>query len=264
MLGASGVLPQAESDTIVAALRQVESEMQSNTFQFVPSDEDIHTAIERRVTEIAGATGAKLHTGRSRNDQSVTALRLFAKRELTATAHRVLGLIDVLDRRAEDAAGTYLPGYTHLQRAQPVLLSHHLRAHAWALTRDVDRMLDALVRTDVSPLGAGALAGTSLPTDAHDTQKRLGFADIFANSLDAVSDRDFVAEGLFVLTLIPITYQVDEVCVPGGGAGRWSRQNTGCVLARFTAAQPPLACITMKKASYGAFSFTFGHGLQNN
>lgn len=204
MLGASGVLPQAESDTIVAALRQVESEMQSNTFQFVPSDEDIHTAIERRVTEIAGATGAKLHTGRSRNDQSVTALRLFAKRELTATAHRVLGLIDVLDRRADDAGGAYLPGYTHLQRAQPVLLSHHLRAHAWALTRDVDRLLDAVVRTDVSPLGAGALAGTSLPTDARDTQKRLGFADIFANSLDAVSDRDFVAEGLFVLTLIGV------------------------------------------------------------
>ncbi|MFM8908190.1 MAG: argininosuccinate lyase, partial [Actinomycetota bacterium] len=165
---------------------------------------DIHTAIERRVTELAGATGAKLHTARSRNDQVATALRLFAKRELATTARNVLALIDVLDRRADDAGEAYLPGYTHLQRAQPVLLSHHLRAHAWAFARDVDRLLDAIARLDVSPLGAGALAGTSLPTDARDAQTRLGFAGVFANSLDAVSDRDFVAEGLFTLALIGV------------------------------------------------------------
>jgi len=202
MLGASGVLPLVDSDAIVAALRQVESEFDSGTFKLVESDEDIHTAIERRVTEIAGPAGAKLHTGRSRNDQVATALRLFAKRELGATARRVLSLIDVLNRRADDAGATYLPGYTHLQRAQPVLLSHHLRAHAWALTRDVDRLLDAIARLDVSPLGAGALAGTSLPTDARDAQRRLGFSRVFANSLDAVSDRDFVAEAVFALTMI--------------------------------------------------------------
>ena len=202
MLGASGVLPLVDSDAIVAALRQVESEFADGRFQLVGSDEDIHTAIERRVTEIAGPTGAKLHTGRSRNDQVATALRLFVKRELAATARRVLSLIDVLDRRAEEAGVTYLPGYTHLQRAQPVLLSHHLRAHAWALTRDVDRLLDAIARLDVSPLGAGALAGTSLPTDARDAQRRLGFSRVFANSLDAVSDRDFVAEAVFALTMI--------------------------------------------------------------
>ena len=202
MLGASGVLSLADSDAIVAALRQVESEFASGTFKLVESDEDIHTAIERRVTEIAGPAGAKLHTGRSRNDQVATALRLFVKRELAATARRVLSLIDVLDRRADDAGATYLPGYTHLQRAQPVLLSHHLRAHAWSLTRDVDRLLDAIARLDVSPLGAGALAGTSLPTDARDTQRRLGFGRVFANSLDAVSDRDFVAEAVFSLTMI--------------------------------------------------------------
>lgn len=102
----------------------------------------------------------------------------------------------MLDRRADEAGATYLPGYTHLQRAQPVLLSHHLRAHAWAFTRDVDRLLDAIARLDVSPLGAGALAGTSLPTDARDAQRRLGFGRVFANSLDAVSDRDFVAEAI--------------------------------------------------------------------
>lgn len=202
MLGASGVLSLADSDAIVAALRQVESEFAAGTFQLVQSDEDIHTAIERRVTEIAGPAGAKLHTGRSRNDQVATALRLFVKRELATTARRVLSLIDVLDRRADEAGATYLPGYTHLQRAQPVLLSHHLRAHAWSLTRDVDRLLDAIARLDVSPLGAGALAGTSLPTDARDAQRRLGFGRVFANSLDAVSDRDFVAEAVFSLTMI--------------------------------------------------------------
>lgn len=202
MLGATGVLPVAEADSIVVALRRVESEFAAGTFAFVPSDEDIHTAIERRVTELAGPVGAKLHTGRSRNDQVATALRLFAKRELTRTAHHVLGLIDVLDRCANDSGDAYLPGYTHLQRAQPVLLSHHLRAHAWAFTRDVGRLLDAVERLDVSPLGAGALAGTSLPIDPTDTQRRLGFARVFANSLDAVSDRDFVAEGLFALAMV--------------------------------------------------------------
>jgi len=204
MLGAAGVLPQVESEAIVAALREVESEFAKGSFVFVASDEDIHTAIERRVTELAGATGAKLHTARSRNDQVATALRLFAKRELATTARNVLALIDVLDRRADDAGEAYLPGYTHLQRAQPVLLSHHLRAHAWAFARDVDRLLDAIARLDVSPLGAGALAGTSLPTNARDAQTRLGFAGVFANSLDAVSDRDFVAEGLFTLALIGV------------------------------------------------------------
>ncbi len=204
MLGACGVLPVVDSEAIVAALQQVTAEFTAETFVFVPSDEDIHTAIERRVTEIAGAAGAKLHTGRSRNDQVATALRLFTKRELADTALRVFALIDVLDRRADDAGDAYLPGYTHMQRAQPVLLSHHLRAHAWALTRDIDRLLGARTRLDVSPLGAGALAGTSLPIDARDTQQRLGFADVFANSLDAVSDRDFVAEGLFALTLVGV------------------------------------------------------------
>ena len=204
MLGESGVLGRADSEAIIAALHQVHGEFEAGSFTFVASDEDIHTAIERRVTEIAGAAGAKLHTARSRNDQVATALRLFAKRELADTARRVLALIDVLDRRADDAGDAYLPGYTHLQRAQPVLLAHHLRAHAWAFARDVDRLLDAVARLDVSPLGAGALAGTSLPTNARDAQQRLGFARLFANSLDAVSDRDFVAEGLFDLAMIGV------------------------------------------------------------
>ena len=131
-----------------------------------------------------------------------TALRLWCKRELPAVARRVLELQQVLLRRAEEAGEAYLPGYTHLQRAQPVLLAHHLLAHGWALARDVDRLLATVARLDVSPLGAGALAGSSLPLDPAFTAAALGFAAPFENSLDAVSDRDFVAEALFDLALV--------------------------------------------------------------
>ena len=171
---------------------------------FVPSDEDIHTAIERRVTEIAGPIGAKVHTGRSRNDQVATAVRLFTKRELLAIARRVTTLQRVLLDRAVEAEDAYLPGYTHMQRAQPVLLAHHMLAHGWSLARDVDRLLATVERLDVSPLGAGALAGSSLALDPDGVAAELGFAGRFENSLDAVSDRDFVAEALFDLALLGV------------------------------------------------------------
>src|SRR5690606_8678157 len=140
-------------------------ELAAGELVFLPSDEDIHTAVERRVTELAGPAGGKLHTGRSRNDQVATDLRLFTKRELAVVAGRVLDLQRVLHDRAVEAGEAYLPGYTHLQRAQPVLLAHHLLAHGWALSRDLDRLADTIRRLDVSPLGAGALAGSSLPLD---------------------------------------------------------------------------------------------------
>ena len=199
-----GILTEVERDAVLVALEQVSNEMRSGTFTFQPSDEDIHTAVERRVTELAGPAGAKLHTGRSRNDQSATDVRRWLKRELMAVAQRVVGLQEVLLQRAEAAGDVYLPGYTHLQRAQPVLLAHHLMAHGWALGRDVERLLDALERIDVSPLGAGALAGSSLPLDPDFTAAQLGFAARFENSLDAVGSRDHIAEALFVLTLIGI------------------------------------------------------------
>jgi len=199
-----GVLDAEEAEVLVAALGHVGEELGLGTFKFAAEDEDIHTAIERRVTEIAGPTGAKLHTGRSRNDQVVTALRLFTRRELTAVARRVVLLQETLLSRAESAGDAYLPGYTHLQRAQPVLLAHHLLAHGWALARDVDRLLDAARRADVSPLGAGALAGSSLPLDPQGVAEELGFAGRFENSLDVVSDRDFVVEGLFALALLGV------------------------------------------------------------
>ncbi|MGH9190427.1 MAG: argininosuccinate lyase [Acidimicrobiales bacterium] len=207
-LAKAGLLDDVERDAVLAALDVVEAELRSGELAagLVPSDEDVHTVVERRVTELAGPAGAKMHTGRSRNDQVATDLRLWAKRELTAVAVRVLALQEVLRDRAGTALseGTYLPGYTHLQRAQPVLLAHHLLAHGWALARDLDRLLDARRRADVSPLGAGALAGSSLPLDPVSVAADLGFAACFENSLDAVSDRDFVAEALFVLALLGV------------------------------------------------------------
>jgi argininosuccinate lyase len=203
-LARAGILDDAERDAVLSALDTVETELSTGAFVFAPSDEDIHTAVERRVTELAGPAGAKLHTGRSRNDQVATDLRLYAKRELRAVARRVLTLQEVLLQRAEGAAGAYLPGYTHLQRAQPVTLAHHFLAHGWAFARDVDRLLDARRRLDVSPLGAGALAGSSLPLDPDGVAADLGFAARFENSMDAVSDRDFVAESLFALTLLGV------------------------------------------------------------
>jgi argininosuccinate lyase len=200
----AGLLSPEDAGILLAALEHVAEELAAGSLAFADTDEDIHTAIERRVTEIAGVVGARLHTGRSRNDQVATALRLFTKRELLGVMGRVLDLEEVLLARAEAAQDAYLPGYTHLQRAQPVLLAHHLLAHAWALARDVDRLLDARRRLDVSPLGAGALAGSSLPLDPDSVADDLGFASRFENSLDAVADRDFVAESLFVLALLGV------------------------------------------------------------
>ncbi|MGA9275776.1 argininosuccinate lyase [Ilumatobacter sp.] len=197
-----GLLSDDERDAVLDALDAVGVEMETETFEFVGSDEDIHTAIERRVTELAGPAGGKLHTARSRNDQVATDLRLWCRRELTDVAKRLVEMQHVLLEQAIEAGDTYLPGYTHLQRAQPVLLSHHLMAHGWALGRDVSRLLDTLRRLDVSPLGAGALAGSSLPIDPVGNAADLGFAKAFDNSLDAVSDRDFVAEAVFDLAMV--------------------------------------------------------------
>jgi argininosuccinate lyase len=203
-LGKAGILTDNEVGALIDALDIVEEEFTTGAFVFAPGDEDIHTAVERRVTELAGDVGAKLHTGRSRNDQVATDLRLWCRHSLVAVADEVMALQEVLRQRANDAADVYLPGYTHLQRAQPVLLAHHLLAHGWALARDVDRLLTTVDRLNVSPLGAGALAGSSLPLDPDYVAAELGFHGRFENSLDAVSDRDFVAESLFDLALLGV------------------------------------------------------------
>lgn len=218
----AGLLDDSESEALLSALAQVAAELgvAPASGPGVPAeasvatvaaegaprtgDEDIHTLIERRVTEIAGETGAKLHTGRSRNDQVATAVRLFCKRQVIDVLGAVLDLQEALLDRARDAGDAYLPGYTHMQRAQPVLLAHHLLAHGWALARDVDRLCTTRTRADVSPLGAGALAGSSLPLDPDWLASELGFGSRFENSLDAVSDRDFVAELLFDLSMVGV------------------------------------------------------------
>lgn len=203
-LAVSGIITDDEARLLLETLEKVDSELEGGEFRFEYSDEDIHTAVERRVTELAGDTGAKLHTGRSRNDQVATDLRLFTKRELGRVCIRVLEFQKLLLGLAESAEDIYLPGYTHLQKAQPVLLAHYFLAHGWALARDFDRMMQTIDRTDVSPLGAGALGGSSLPLDPDFVSIELGFSRRFENSLDAVSDRDFVAESLFDLSLLGV------------------------------------------------------------
>ena len=203
MLCDVGLFTEAERDGVLAALDTVEQEIESGSFDFQVNDEDIHTAVERRVTELKPA-GAKMHTGRSRNDQVATDLRLWTR----SAIDEVLDLIERLQRtllaHAEQAGDAYLPGYTHLQQAQPVTLSHHLLAHGWALARDAERLVDARKRTNVSVLGAGALAGSSLPLDPEKSADYLGFDAVFDNSLDGVADRDFVAEALFALSLLGV------------------------------------------------------------
>ena len=203
-LGLSGLLTEEEVATLITTLDEVRSEFDEGRFERRASDEDIHMAIERRATELAGPVGAKIHTARSRNDQVATTLRLFTRAALTEVANATLALIDALLEGADANPDAYLPGYTHLQRAQPVLLSHHVAAHAVTLSRDVERLIDAYRRTNRSPLGAGAVAGTSLPIQPAVTAELLGFDDHFINSMDAVSDRDFVAETLFDIALLGV------------------------------------------------------------
>ena len=217
-----GLLTEVERDAIVDALDRTGQELADGTFAFQPADEDVHTAIERRVTELAGAAGGKLHTGRSRNDQVATAFRLWVRDAIAEVAAGLVEFQQMLLDRAREVGTAHLPGYTHLQRAQPVPLAHHLAAHAWALSRDVDRLLDAYRRTDVSPLGAGALAGSSLPLDPAASAAELGFGAVFENSLDVTSDRDFVAETLFALSMIGI-----HLSRMGEEVVRWSSSEFG-------------------------------------
>jgi argininosuccinate lyase len=203
-LEVAGLLSAEECVTLLDTLEVVKAEFDEGTFERRDGDEDVHMAIERRATELAGAVGAKIHTARSRNDQVATTLRLFTRDALSEIARQSLALVTTLVAVGEENADACLPGYTHLQRAQPVLLSHHLQAHAWSLLRDVDRLFDARRRMNVSPLGAGALAGTSLPIRPEVTAKLLSFDETFANSMDAVSDRDFVAESLFDIALLGV------------------------------------------------------------
>jgi argininosuccinate lyase len=203
-IAAAGVIRADEAEVIVDGLKQVAAEFAAGTFEARLGDEDIHTAVERRLTEIVGAVGGKLHTGRSRNDQVATDWRLWTM----GAIDRVDRLLDSLQRaliaQGEVHIDTLMPGYTHVQPAQPITAGHWLMSYFWMLARDRDRLRDARRRTAVLPLGSGALAGTPFPIDRAALAGELGFDAVSQNSLDAVSDRDFAAETLFALALIGV------------------------------------------------------------
>ena len=190
----AGVLDAGEGKLLLDGLAQVARELGGGAFAWRESDEDVHSAVERRLTELVGPAGGKLHTGRSRNDQVATDLHLWLKEAAADAVEAVAGLVDALVRTANAHPDAVLAGLTHLQPAQPVLWGFQLAAHGFALVRDVGRLQDAGRRADVSPLGAGALAGSSFPLDPAATAGDLGFAAAFDNALDATADRDAVAE----------------------------------------------------------------------
>jgi argininosuccinate lyase len=192
-----GLLKASEARQITLGLDRIGKELAGGTFVFADTDEDIHTAVERRLGELIGESAGKLHTGRSRNDQVATDFRMWLMEAEDRLRTVARGLQEALLKRAERDYGTAMPGYTHTQRAQPVLLSHWWLAHFWALDRDRERLGELRARTSVCPLGSGALAGTAFPVDREALARELGFARTSPNSLDAVSDRDFAAEFLF-------------------------------------------------------------------
>jgi argininosuccinate lyase len=202
MLASVGILSAAERDAIAKGLRQIEGEIDAGRFVFDVADEDVHMAIERSLTARIGAAGAKLHTARSRNDQVVTDVRLYVKDALGAVSLAIDDLQRALLEVCLRHPNAVLPGYTHMQRAQAVLLAHHLLAYYEMLARDRERLCDAHARVDILPLGAGALAGTTLPIDRLRTAKELGFARVAENSLDAVAARDFVLEPLADIAIL--------------------------------------------------------------
>jgi argininosuccinate lyase len=196
MLAAQQIIGDADRDALLAALDAVEAELVSDTFPFVADDEDIHMAIERRVTEIGGPVGGRLHTARSRNDQVATDVVLFTRDAAGHATRAIDALVDALLDAAEAHLDWALPGYTHLQRAQPVYLSHHLLAYVWMLLRDRDRFRFTEAQSTALPLGAGALAGVNFDTDRAAVAAELGFDAVAPNSIDAVSNRDFVLDYL--------------------------------------------------------------------
>jgi argininosuccinate lyase len=213
MLAKVGLLRRSELRAIAGGLERIENDIAGGRFKFDIADEDIHLAIERRLIALIGEPGRKLHTGRSRNDQIALDLRLYLRDEIAEVLALVGGLRATLVRLARRHVGTIMPGYTHLQRAQPVTLAHHLLAYVEMLGRDRERFEQAASRTAVMPLGAGALAATTLPLNRRMVARALGFKAITANSMDAVSDRDFVVDFLSAaaLTQVHLSRMSEEI-----------------------------------------------------
>ena len=198
----AGIITSAEAEEIIAGLSKVAEEWAAGNFSIQPGDEDIHTANERRLSEIIGSVSGKLHTGRSRNDQIATDIRLWLRAEIEQMRNHLRQLISVTAERAAQEIDLLMPGYTHLQLAQPIRWGHWLLSHAWAWQRDAERLDQLAQRVNVMPLGSGALAGNPFAIDRHQLAADLGFAAITGNSLDGVADRDFIAEFLFWSTMM--------------------------------------------------------------
>jgi argininosuccinate lyase len=201
-LAGAHILTKKELGATVAALKEIAGKLRSEEIELDPDLEDIHMNIEKMLVDAIGDTGRKIHTGRSRNDQVALDMRLFVREALLETVSACAEFQSSILARAEQVSGTVMPGYTHLQHAQPVLLSHHLMAYFWKIQRDIERLQGCYDRANLSPLGSGALAGTTYRLDRTVAQKMLGMTGTTQNSLDAVSDRDFVAESAFALSLL--------------------------------------------------------------
>lgn len=204
MLGATGIIDKIESEKIVAGLSEILADIKSGKLDIDMSAEDIHTFVEGELTARLGQTGKRLHTARSRNDQVALDIRLTLRKEIDEISEKIKDLVLVLCNKAEENKETIMPGYTHLQRAQPITFGHHLMAYAQMLLRDLDRLADVKKRMNVLPLGSGALAGTTYPLDRNMVADLLGFDSVSLNSLDGVSDRDFCIELASALSLVMV------------------------------------------------------------
>lgn len=204
MLGATGIIDKSESEKIVAGLSEILADIKSGKLDIDMSAEDIHTFVEGELTARLGQTGKRLHTARSRNDQVALDIRLTLRKEIDEISEKIKDLVSVLCNKAEENKETIMPGYTHLQRAQPITFGHHLMAYAQMLLRDLERLADVKKRMNVLPLGSGALAGTTYPLDRNMVADLLGFDSVSLNSLDGVSDRDFCIELASALSLVMV------------------------------------------------------------
>ncbi|UXS75080.1 argininosuccinate lyase [Staphylococcus chromogenes] len=213
MLSHKGILTENECQSIVQGLQEIQKDFHEGHIQFQASLEDIHLNIEHELITRIGAVGGKLHTGRSRNDQVATDMHLYTKKEVQNLIASIQSLQKTIVHLADEHVDTIMPGYTHLQRAQPISFAHHIMTYFWMLERDKGRFQDALKRIDISPLGAAALSGTTYPIDRHETQQLSGFASLYENSLDAVSDRDYIVETLHAisLTMVHLSRFAEEI-----------------------------------------------------
>jgi len=224
MLAAQGIITQEDADAIESGLSEIYREIRDGRLEFRSGDEDIHMAIERTLTERIGPAGGRLHTARSRNDQVALDTRLYVKTRALALVDAVTRLQQTIIDLAEEHLDVVMPGYTHLQRAQPVLFSHHLLAYFWMLSRDVARLRHAHEAADIMPLGSAALAGTTFPIDRDWVARRLGFAKVSANSMDSVSDRDFMLDLTYActVTMVHLSRLCEELIL-------WSSEEFGFI-----------------------------------